>query len=111
MTVQECYEQAGLDYNDVKDRIGNEAIIKKFAIKFLSDRSFKDLEDGIDEGDGEKAFRAAHNMKGTPLYEAACEITEKLRGRETEGSAQLFEKVRAEYIKLTDCINKLAAED
>ena len=43
MTVQECYEQAGLDYNDVKDRIGNEAIIKKFAIKFLSDRSFKDL--------------------------------------------------------------------
>lgn len=118
MTVQECYEQAGLDYNDVMDRIGNEAIIKKFAIKFLSDRSFKDLEDGIDEGDVEKAFRAAHNMKGiclnlgfTPLYEVACEITEKLRGRETEGSAQLFEKIRAEYIKLTDCINKLAAED
>ncbi len=117
MTVKECYEQAGLDYKDVMDRLGSEAIIKKFAIKFLDDTSFKDLEDGINEGDGEKAFRAAHTMKGiclnlgfTPLYKAAYEITEKLRGREVEGSEELFAKVQAEYIKLTDCIRKLAAE-
>ena len=67
MTVQECYEQAGLDYNDVMDRIGNEAIIKKFAIKFLSDRSFKDLKDGIDEGDGEKQMKTVHIVRPSDI--------------------------------------------
>lgn len=117
MTVQECYEQAGLDYKDVMDRLGSEAIIKKFAVKFLDDGSYRDLVDGISEGDGEKAFRAAHTMKGiclnlgfTPLYHAAYDITEKLRGREVTGSEELLAKVSEEYDRLTACLRKLAAE-
>ena len=31
MTVQECYEQAGADFQDAMNRLGSEALIKRFA--------------------------------------------------------------------------------
>ena len=40
MTVKECYEQMGADYEDVLGRLRNEALIRKFAKKFLEDGSF-----------------------------------------------------------------------
>ena len=35
MTVKECYEQMGADYEDVLGRLRNETLIRKFAKKFL----------------------------------------------------------------------------
>ena len=50
------------------------------------------------------AFRAAHTLKGIcanlgldRLYEIDCELTEKLRGRQTEGSEELYQKVAEAY--------------
>ncbi|MFR7843256.1 MAG: Hpt domain-containing protein, partial [Gallintestinimicrobium sp.] len=50
------------------------------------------------------AFRAAHTLKGVcanlgldRLYEADSELTEKLRGRQTEGSEELYQKVAEVY--------------
>ena len=40
MTVKECYEQMGSDYEGVLERLGSEAIVKRFALKFLQDPSF-----------------------------------------------------------------------
>ncbi len=47
-----------------------------------------------------KRSRAAHTLKGVclnlgfdELYEASAEITEKLRGKETAGSEDMFQKV------------------
>lgn len=34
MTVKECYEQMGSDYEGVLGRMGSEAMIKRFALKF-----------------------------------------------------------------------------
>ena len=92
MTVKECYEQMGSDYESVLGRMGSEAMIKRFALKFLQDPSFNNLKENLEKNDGEEAFRAAHTLKGVclnlgfdELYEVSAEITEKLRGKETAG--------------------------
>ena len=86
MTVKECYEQMGADYEGVLGRLRSEALIKKFAKKFLDDGSFQSLKDNLAAGNGEEAFRAAHTLKGVcqnlgfdNLYTVSFEITEKLR--------------------------------
>ena len=96
-------------------RLGSEALVKRFAVKFLNDPSFQDLTDGLAANDGEKAFRAAHTLKGvclnlgfTELYKVSAELTEVLRGRETAGSDALYQQVKEQYIVLTDAIKELA---
>ena len=99
MTVRECYEKIGSDFDKVLERMGSEALVKRFAIKFLEDKSFEELTESLKEKDGECAFRAAHTLKGVcaNLYEADSELTEKLRGRQTEGSEELYQKVAEVY--------------
>ena len=104
MTVRECYEKIGSDFDKVLERMGSEALVKRFAIKFLEDKSFEELTESLKEKDGECAFRAAHTLNGVcanlgldRLYEADSELTEKLRGRQTEGSEELYQKVAEVY--------------
>ena len=84
MTVRECYEKIGSDFDKVLGRMGSEALVKRFAVKFLEDKSFEELTESLKEKDGEDAFRAAHTLKGIcanlgldRLYEIDCELTEK----------------------------------
>lgn len=114
MTVKECYEQMGSDYEGVLGRMGSEAMIKRFALKFLQDPSFNNLKENLEKKDGEEAFRAAHTLKGVclnlgfdELYEVSAEITEKLRGRETDGSEDMFKKVEEKYQKTVNAIKGL----
>ena len=101
MTIKECYEKVGSDYDGVLKRLGSEALVKRFAVKFLNDP--------------EKAFRAAYTLKGvclnlgfTELYKVSAELTEVLRGRETAGSDELYAQVKEQYTTLTDAIRELA---
>ena len=55
MTVRECYEKMGADYDGLLSRLGSEALIKKFAVKFLGDASFQDLKDALASGEAENA--------------------------------------------------------
>ena len=114
MTVKECYEKMGSDYEGVLGRMGSEAMIKRFALKFLQDPSFNNLKENLEKKDGEEAFRAAHTLKGVclnlgfdELYEVSAEITEKLRGRETAGSEEFFKKVEEKYQKTVEAIKGL----
>lgn len=84
-------------------------MVKKFAIKFLSNSSFQDLEDGLKEKDAEKAFCAAHTLKGICLnlgfdafYEVSAALTEKLRGRELTG-------YQADFAAVKECYEKTVA--
>ena len=93
MTVRESYEKIGSNFEEVLRRLGSEALVKRFALKFLNDTSFQDLKDALVKKDGETAFRAAHTLKGVclnlgfdRLYEVSAELTEKLRGRDTSGT-------------------------
>lgn len=56
MTVKECYEKVGSDYDGVLKRLGSEALVKRFAVKFLNDPSFQDLTDGLAAKDGGEGF-------------------------------------------------------
>ena len=40
MTIQECYKAIGGNYEDVLRRLPNEALIRKFTLKFLEDQSY-----------------------------------------------------------------------
>ena len=115
MTVQECYEKMGEDYQEILSRFGSEAMVNRFAISFLNDPSFEQLKEGLEENDGEKAFRAAHTLKGIclnlsfdTLYKPCAEITEALRdGRITEGCNTLFLEVEKEYNRLTKAVRSI----
>ena len=54
MTVKECYEQMGADYEGVLGRLRSEVLIKKFAKKFLDDGSFRSLKDNLVQKNGVK---------------------------------------------------------
>ena len=107
MTIQECYQQFGGDFDEVKKRLPSESLIKKFIAKFLDDRSFPDLQTALEEGSRESAFRAAHTLKGvcgnlslSKLMNSASKLTELLRSETEaipEGADVLFEEVRNDY--------------
>ena len=63
MTVKECYEQMGSDYEGVLGRLGSEAIVKRFALKFLQDPSFAQLKESLAKNDGEEAISCSTYIK------------------------------------------------
>ena len=115
MTIRECYEKTGSDYENILKRFGSEAMIQRFALKFLKDGSFSDLKDALEAKDGERAFRAAHTLKGIclnlgldRLYKVSACLTEKLRGREFNGYEEAYEEVQQEYQNTVDAIRTMA---
>ena len=62
MTVRECYEKIGSDFDKVLERMGSEALVKRFAIKFLEDKSFE----GADRIPERKGRRVTHSAPHTP---------------------------------------------
>lgn len=113
MTIRECYESVGSDFDEVLGRLGSEKLIHKFAVKFLDDKTFQELKESMRTADGETAFRAAHTLKGvclnlgfSALGKVSSELTEALRGpRKTDGCEQLFASVESEYDRLI-CVLK-----
>ncbi|MDD6326589.1 MAG: Hpt domain-containing protein [Lachnospiraceae bacterium] len=117
MTVKECYEQIGSDYAGVLKRLSSEALVKRFALKFLKDPSYQELKDALARQDGEVAFRAAHTLKGVclnlgfdRLYESSAALTELLRGRDCTGYEPLFDEVSVRYEALTAALKELEAQ-
>ena len=50
MTLKDCYEQMGADFEDVLSRLRNEALIRTFVCKFLDDKSIGDLKRAMEAG-------------------------------------------------------------
>lgn len=104
-TLREAYGSIGADYDDVRRRLmDNDAMVARFAGKFLEDASFAQLEAALDARDAEVAFRAAHTLKGVAqnlglsnLYEPASALTEALRTGSLEGADALARPVREQY--------------
>ena len=117
MTTKECYEKIGSNYESVLGRFGSEALVKRFALKFLKDPSYAELSEALEARDAERAFRAAHTLKGVclnlgfdRLYEISAAMTEDLRGRDINGGDRLFSELTTCYEQLTDVIRQLEAE-
>lgn len=112
ITIQQAYEQVGGNYDDVLKRLMNEDLVRRFMGKFLDDTSFDALKESLAAKDVEKAFMAAHTLKGvclnlgfTNLFTPASELTEVLRAGTLEGSEELFAQVEKEYRNVQDALH------
>lgn len=118
MTVKECYERLGADFEDVFRRLKSEERVRKFLGMLLRDESFSSLCAALDGKDYEAAFRAAHTLKGvlmnlslTPLAEAASDLTEALRGRqENEDIRPQFERLKKGYLEMQSAVSELVGK-
>jgi len=117
MTLQQVYNSIGADYKGVLERLPSEDFVRRFALKFLDDDSFPNLEKALAEKDAPTAFRAVHTLKGVcqnlgfeNLYKPAYDLTEALRGGSLEGSDELFPSVKAEYQKTVDALRAYQAQ-
>lgn len=116
MTLQECYDKIGGDLNDVSNRFLKESLVDKFIVKFGDDPSYMQLEEAMEKGDYELAFRASHTLKGvcqnlslTTLCQSSTDICELLRAGNNAEAVELLPKVREDYKLTLDGINEYAA--
>ncbi len=79
---------------------------------FLADTTFEQLKESVKAGDCKAAFEACHTLKGVggnlsagPLYQAICELTERLRAQNMENAEEYVEKI----LKLSDEVQQLLA--
>lgn len=116
MTVKECYEIIGANYEEVESRLRTEERIKKFLLKILNDKSYDLLCDSIEQKNMEEAFRAAHTLKGisqnlslTTLYHSSSLLSEELRENQEYNKQveELFDQVKKDYIHITETIKNL----
>lgn len=102
---------AGGDYEGTLARFLTEERMMRFALKFLSDTSYNDLQVALARGDKQEAFRAAHTLKGvcqnlgfTSLYEPAHRVCEQLRAGEGASESDL-EELEKLYAVTINAIN------
>ena len=115
MTLQECYEKMGGNYEDVISRLTKEERITKYTIKFLEDTTFRSLCEAREANDHEAVFREIHTLKGVSqnlgfakLYEACHIMTEAVRGGVELQEEALFEAVSAVYFETIEVIKEYA---
>lgn len=65
MTVKECYESMEADFEGVIGRMGSEEMVKRFALKFLDDPSYSNLEKGYTGAERGRSFSRSAYTKGT----------------------------------------------
>ena len=105
MNVRECYEAIDGDYEEVKRRFLTDARIRRFALLFLRDSSMEELRAAMRDQDCEKAFQAAHTLKGvclnlgfSGLYKPVNIITELLRAGMYEKALDQMKEVEEGYL-------------
>ena len=116
MTVKECYEAFGGNYEDAFSRLRSDDRLLKFLNKATEDGSFKLLTDSLSSHNLEEAFRAVHTMKGiclnlsiTSLGNSSQILTEALRNREQYGDdlIPLYENVKKDYEDFVLSVKKM----
>ena len=87
--------------------MNNEALYLKLVGMFLANNSYNELKEAIKNDDLDKAFQAAHALKGVlgnlslkPLYDIDFEITELLRNRTKMDYSEFFQKYENKYSEL-----------
>ena len=116
MTVQECYEAFGGNYQEVVSRLRTDERIAKFLQKVVDDQSYNLLCNSIETGNVDEAFRAAHTLKGvcanlsiTRFGESSSALCEYLREKRVinDELKPMLEKVKVDYELTIGCIKQL----
>lgn len=121
MTLKECYDAMGGDYEGVFARLRSEKFLKKFATKFLTDKSYNNICTSLENKDFEEAFRASHTLKGVcqnlgfdRLYKSSHDLTEIFRAGkdnpdsiDTNSLNELMKQVTEDYEVTVSAIKNL----
>lgn len=121
MTLKECYDAFGGNYESVVGRLRKESMVQKFVLMFLKDDNLEALDKALPAGDYETAHRAAHSIKGNSLNldfgklgESSKELSDLLKpydpkspdhkttppsDEDIQKMKELLEDMRADYTK------------
>lgn len=117
MTLKECYDALGGDYDEAMGRLRSERLVQKFVLKFLDDGSYGLLCASLEAGNRGEAFRAAHTIKGVcqnlsiqKLQDSSSRLCESLRNGYTPEADDLAEEVRADYAQTVAAIRSFQKE-
>ena len=102
--LEQFYEAAHGDYDDVLARLRSPERITRFLHMFAKDPSYASLEDALAAGDEEAAFRASHTLKGTAgdmgltqLASTSSAVCEALRAHQLAAAEKLMPSARDAY--------------
>ena len=112
-------ESAGMDVDDALKRVmGSEALLEKLLTRFLADKNYPELLEGLSERDRVKAFTASHTLKGicgnlsmTELYGLFSEQVEALRSEDFDKADGLMEKISPAFENITAAIGGSVDEE
>lgn len=83
MNLEKLYQEMGGDMADAVRRLGSASAVERFLRMFAGDDTFAMLQAAMSAGDVQRAFRAAHTLKGlaanlglVQLGQAASALTE-----------------------------------
>ena len=114
MTAKECYDKRGGNDNGISWGLRIEYVMPKFCDIFFENDCYQQLLDGMNEKNVDKAFRAAHTLKGisanmafTQLTLISSAITECLRAGDMDGASIIFPKLKREYEKAESAYEEL----
>ncbi len=122
MTAEEKgrLEAGGVNVDDAMQRfMNNEKLLARFLKKLKDDTSYNDLVKAVAEENCDKAFEAAHTLKGisgnlalTRLNVLVGEQTEYLRGanRNFEAAAAMMPQITASYEEALKTIDEVYGE-
>ena len=108
MNLEKLYQEMGGDMADAVRRLGSIAAVERFL------RIFAMLQAAMRAGDVQRAFRAAHTLKGlaanlglVQLGQAASALTEALRGSDMQRASALYPETAAAYREACAAIGDL----
>lgn len=112
-------ESAGMDVDDALKRVmGSEALLEKLLTRFLADKNYPELLEGLGERDRVKAFTASHTLKGicgnlsmTELYGLFSEQVEALRSEDFDKADGLMENISPAFENITAAIGGSVDEE
>ena len=107
MTIQECYQAIGGDYEQAIKRLSSEKMIRRFIGRFLEEDSFQQLYSAIAEKKQAEAFFAAHTLESVSAnlsfdkllasVSALAEIIRAVPDTIPDGAQRLMEEVERDY--------------
>lgn len=111
------YEAVGGDLSDVLERLEDLDIVIFYLPEFENDPSYAGLMQSLKDGDLQRAFRAAHTLKGLSynfgmdrLGDCAAALCRTMRAG-TPVTPELLRRLAEEYRRVIDAIRELKIGD
>lgn len=117
MNLEKLYQETGGDMAGAVRRLGSASAVERFLRMFAGDDTFAMLQAAISAGDGQRAFRAAHTLKGlaanlglVQLGQTASALMEALRGGDMQHASALYPETAAAYRQACTAIEDLETD-